>query len=111
MEVDDICNSQIISPPNDFEFLDPRHDHLDTSDPAFDIDDVYMEPTDMDMDMNRDIVPKGVLDGTNDCLVSHSSQYGGQIVPLAKSSLAQVSTDLIPIRISNAIISHHGDDE
>ena len=43
MTVDQTGNDQIISPPSDFESLDPRQDFVHASEPAFDIDDTWSQ--------------------------------------------------------------------
>ena len=65
MIVDQAGTDQTILPPSIFEFLNPRQDFDSVSDPAFDIDDVYMELTDLDVDATPDIVPRGDLDDVN----------------------------------------------
>ena len=52
MAMDQESNEQIISPSSEFEVLGLRQDFFHASDPALDIDDVYMEPTDLNMETN-----------------------------------------------------------
>ena len=59
MAMDQESSDKIISPPSVFEFLGLRQDFLHASDPAFDIDDVCMEPIDLDVGTNSNIVPSG----------------------------------------------------
>ena len=59
MAMDQESSDKIISPPSVFEFLGLRQDFLHASDPAFDIDDVFMKPTDLEEDTSQDIVPRG----------------------------------------------------
>ena len=56
-----------------------RQDFMHASDPVFDIDDVYMEPTDLDMATNQDIVPRVGLNNLDDRLTMQSSKYGGKM--------------------------------
>ena len=59
MAMDQESNDHINSPPSEFDVMGLRQDFMHASDPFFDIDDVYMEPTDLDMETNQDIVPRG----------------------------------------------------
>ena len=83
MVVDQTGTDQVISPPSDFESLTPRQDFVHVPDPAFDIDDIHMEQSDLDVDTTRAIVSRGDLVEFPDYLVVQSSQYGGQNAPLA----------------------------
>ena len=59
MVVGQAGTDQTIIHPSEFEYLNPRQDCDSVPDPAFNIDDVYMEPTDRDVDATQDIVPRG----------------------------------------------------
>ena len=79
MIVDQAGTDQTILPPSIFEFLNPRQDFDSVPDPAFDIYDVSMELTDINVDATRDIVSSGGFDDLNDCLGVQSSKYGGKM--------------------------------
>ncbi|CAI5701832.1 unnamed protein product [Peronospora effusa] len=111
MTVDQTGNDQIVSPLSEFESLTLRQDYMHASDPAFDIDDIYMEPTDLDVDTNHDIVPRRDTSNFDECSVMQSSQFGGQNAPLALSPSIQGSQALVPMEMSNAIVSTRRDEQ
>ena len=59
MFFDQAGTDQTNSPPSKFDSLNPRQNFDSVLDPDFEIDDVYMESTDLDVDPTRDIVPRG----------------------------------------------------
>jgi hypothetical protein len=110
MMVDQTGTDQVISPPSDFESLTPRQDFVHVPDPAFDIDDVHMEQSDLDVDMTRDIVSRGDLVEFPDYLVVQSSQYGGQNAPLALPPSTSEDKALIPLGTSNILSTSRSDE-
>ena len=70
---------------------------MHASEPAFDRDDINMEPTDLDMGTKQDIVPRGALINLNDRLIMRFYHYGAQNTPLALAPSTQDSQVLVPM--------------
>ena len=84
MVVDQAGTDQTISPPSEFEILNPRQNFDSVPDLAFDIYDVVnMKPTDLDLDATRAIVLNGDLDDVNGFVGEQSYQHDGENAPLA----------------------------
>ena len=83
-------------------FTSPRRDLVNgVLDPAFDIDDVYMEPTDFDVLATQEIVPRGDLDDINGFVNVLSSQHGVHISPLALPSSTNEARGIFGVGMSN----------
>ena len=98
MVVDQTGTDQVILPPSEFGSITPRQDFEPVPDPAFDIDDVYMEPTELDVDTTRDIVPRRGLNYDTDFSMVQSYQFGGHNAPLTLPPTNYEDQALVPVR-------------